>query len=91
MKLYTGGDCGGLCDEARNLLTARKVKFQEVEVSESAPETFEELAKVAGNVNVPVLTVGERVQRGFDAAVYNGLLDGAGFPRAAAATGAAKR
>ena len=91
VKLYTSADCGGLCDEARNVLTARSVKFQEVEVSASSPETIEELAKVAGNANVPVLIIGQRVQRGFDAAVYHGLLDGAGFPRAAPATGAPKR
>ncbi len=91
VKLYTSADCGGLCDEARNVLTARSVKFQEVEVSVSAPETFEELAKVSGNTNVPVLIIGQRVQRGFDAALYHGILDGAGFPRAAPATGAAKR
>jgi len=91
VKLYTSADCGELCDGARNLLTARSVKFQEVVVAVSAPETFEELVKVAGNANVPVLIIGQRVQRGFDPAVYHGLLDGAGFPRAAPATGAAKK
>ncbi len=82
VKLYTSADCGGLCDEARNVLTARSVKFQEVEVSVSAPESIEELAKVSGNTNVPVLIIGQRVQRGFDAGLYHGLLDAAGFPRA---------
>jgi len=91
VKLYTSADCGGLCDEARSVLAARGVKFQEVEVSESAPETIEELVKVAGNASVPALVIGQRVQRGFDAALYHGLLDGAGFPRAAAAPGAARR
>lgn len=91
VKLYTSADCGGLCDVARGVLTARSVKFQEVEVSVSAPETIEELAKVSGNTNVPVLIVGQRVQRGFDAGLYHALLDGAGFPLAAAASGAAKR
>ena len=82
VKFYSSADCGGLCDEARNVLAARGVKFQEVEVSVSAPETFEELAKVSGNTNVPVLVVGQRVQRGFDAGLYHGILDGSGFPRA---------
>jgi len=49
VKFYSSADCGGLCDEARNVLAARGVKFQEVEVSVSAPETFEELAKVSGS------------------------------------------
>jgi len=91
VKLYTSADCGGLCDEARRVLAARGVKFEEVEVSPSTPETLEELFKVAGNANVPVLVIGQRVQRGFDADLYHGLLDGAGFPAAAPATGAAKQ
>jgi glutaredoxin len=89
VKLYIRADCGNLCEDARNLLSARKVTFQEVDLS--TPETVEELTKLAGAAVVPVLIVGERVQRGFDAGLYNSLLDGAGFPRAAAATGAAKQ
>jgi len=89
VKLYIRADCGNLCEDARNLLLARKVTFQEVDLS--TPETVEELTKLAGAAVVPVLIIGERVQRGFDAGFYNSLLDGAGFPRAAAATGAAKQ
>jgi len=89
LKLYVRADCGNLCDEARNLLAARKLTFQEVDVA--APETVEELTKVAGSAVVPVLVIGQRVQRGFDAALYNSLLDGAGFPRPGATTGAAKQ
>ena len=89
VKLYTSADCDGLCDDARGLLTARGVKFQEVAVSVSAPETIEELAKVSGNTTVPVLIVGQRVQRGFEASLYHGILDTAGFPRARPAPGAA--
>jgi len=82
MKLYTSADCGGLCDEARDVLTARSIKFEEVEVSVSTPELLEELAKLTGNTSVPVLIIGQRVQRGFEAGLYHGLLDGAGFTRA---------
>ena len=82
VKLYVRADCGKFCDDARDLLAARKVTFQEVDVS--TPETIEELTKLAGVVVVPVLVVGERLQRGFDAGFYHGLLDGAGFPRDAA-------
>ena len=58
-------------------------------MSVSAPETMEELQKVSGNANVPVLLVGQRMQRGFDTVIYQELLDAAGFPRtpSAAATG----
>lgn len=89
VKFYTSADCGDLCDEARSVLAARGVKFQEVAVSVSAPETIEELAKVSGNTTVPVLLVGQRVQRGFEANLYQGILDAAGFPPAKPAPGAA--
>ena len=89
LKLYVRADCGNLCDEARNLLAARKLTFQEVDVA--APETVNELTKLAGSAVVPVLVIGARVQRGFDATLYNSLLDGAGFPRPQAASGAAKQ
>src|SRR3990172_1014756 len=87
VKLYIRADCGNLCEDARKLLAARKVSFQEVDVS--APETVADLTKLAGAAVVPVLVVGERVQRGFDAGFYHGLLDGAGFPRATPAAGGA--
>jgi len=80
VKLYVRADCGNLCEDARNLLAARKVPFQEVDVS--TPEAVDELTKLAGAAVVPVLVIGERVQRGFDAGFYQSILDGAGFPRA---------
>lgn len=85
VKLYVRADCGNLCDEARNLLAARKVTFQEVDAS--TPEAIEELTKLAGAAVVPVVVVGARIQRGFDASFYHSILDGAGFPPAAPAPG----
>lgn len=81
VKLYTSPECGELCDGARGVLAARGVKFQEVAVTEAAPETVEELVKVSGNTNVPVLLVGKRVQRGFEVGLYQTILDTAGYPR----------
>ena len=87
VKLYIRADCGNLCEDARNLLAARKVTFQEIDVS--TPEAVDELMKLAGAAVVPVLAVGERVQRSFDAGFYHSLLDGAGFLRATPAPGGA--
>lgn len=84
VKLYTSAQCGGLCDEARNVLASRRVSFQEVEVSFDAPETLEELKRVSGGETVPVLVVGGRLQRGFDSATYHNLLEASGFRRAGA-------
>ena len=94
VKLYTAAECGGLCGEARNTLAARRVKFQEIMVRYDSPETVDELKRVAGGSEaVPVLVVGQRVQRGFDSGTYHAVLDAAGFPRAepTAGTPAAKR
>jgi len=88
VKLYTSEQCGGLCDEARKVLAARRVPYQEVEVSFNAPETLEELKRVSGGETVPVLVVGERLQRGFDSATYHNLLEASGFHRAGEPEGA---
>jgi glutaredoxin len=93
VKLYTAAECGGLCEEARNTLAARRIKFQEITVTYDNPETVDELKRVAGGSEaVPVLVVGQRVQRGFDSGTYQSVLDAAGFPNAepTAGTPAAK-
>lgn len=81
VKLYTNAQCTQLCSSARNLLNARKVRFEEVAVEDD--ETFEELQKVSGGRSVPVLLVGNTVQNGYAANIYERLLDAAGFPQAA--------
>ena len=80
VKLYTRADCGNLCEDARKLLAARKIGFEEVDVK--TKEAADELTKLAGAPIVPVLVVGDRVQRGFDANFYKSFLDGIGFPPA---------
>ena len=81
VKLYTNSGCGPLCDEARAYLQSRAVQFTEVEVED--PAVVEELRKLTGQQNVPVLAVGSFVQRGYDAGLYARALDSAGFPKAA--------
>jgi arsenate reductase-like glutaredoxin family protein len=81
VKLYTNSRCGPLCDEARAYLQSRAVQFTEVQVED--PVAVEELRKLTGQQNVPVLAVGSLVQRGYDAGLYARALDSAGFPEAA--------
>lgn len=81
VKLYTNSECKELCAEARNLLAQRNVRFEEVEVETEA--TFEELQKVSGGMSVPVLVIGKVVQKGYEPATYQRLLDAAGFPKVA--------
>jgi len=79
VKLYTNSECTELCAAARSLLAERKVPFKEVEVETA--ESFDELQKVSGGMSVPVLLVGRTVQKGYEPATYQRLLDAAGFPK----------
>jgi len=79
VKLYTHPECGAPCNEARSLLAARGVKFEDITAQEQAE--IDELQKVSGDTKVPVLLVGQVVTRGFSAPDYNVVLDAAGFPR----------
>jgi glutaredoxin len=80
VKLYTHPTCGAPCDEAKTLLAARKVGFEEI-VAERQ-EIIDELQKVSGATRVPVLLVGSVVTRGFSSPDFHMVLDAAGFPRA---------
>jgi glutaredoxin len=82
VKLYTTPDCGSNCASARQLLGARGVTFQEVEVV--SPAQVEELKGMTGNVVVPVLHLGQFWLQGYSPADYESALDKAGFNRPAA-------
>jgi len=79
VTLYTGADCGP-CGDARALLNARGVPFREVLVVDE--KQSEELKKAVGSLSVPSLRVGSSVQKGFEAGLYQSMLDKAGYPRA---------
>lgn len=78
--LYTADQCGAPCTDAMALLEKRGIPFRQVVVG--TEETRAALTKVAGAVEVPTLTVGREVQRGYEASLYHGLLDTAGYPKA---------
>lgn len=84
ITFYTNSGCGQLCADALAHLRARAARFRLVEVE--TEEALAELRKVSGAMNVPVLVVGTAIQRGYDAAQYDRLLDAAGLPKAAART-----
>lgn len=77
VRLYTNSECGAQCAEARQLLSGRGVRFQEI-VVETLP-AIEDLKKLSGDTFVPTLAAGRFVVRGFDPADYNRILDQAGF------------
>jgi glutaredoxin len=69
-----------LCSDGRALLSSRGIPFTERN-AEANPEDAEKLKELAGALQVPFLTVGERRVKGFDAGNWNSALDGAGYPR----------
>ena len=80
VTLYTAPSCKEPCALARNALNARAVPFKEVQVYDD--KTNEELKKISGSNEVPVMTVGSTVQKGFEQGAYTALLDSARYPKA---------
>jgi glutaredoxin len=82
VTIYTAENCMEACKEARALLSQRGVPFREVAVSDESSRA--ELKKVSGGDEIPVLTVGKQVTKGYSADMWHTALDSAGYPRTAA-------
>jgi glutaredoxin len=80
VTLYTAPSCKEPCAQARAALNKRGVPFKEVQVWNE--ETNAQLKEVSQSNEVPVLSVGRSVQKGFEQGAYDSLLDSAGYPRA---------
>ncbi len=82
VTLYTSPSCKDPCSKARAALNRRGVPFKEIVVW--SPETNAELKRVAGAAEVPTLTVGSMVQKGFQQSAFDSALDIGGYPKAGA-------
>ena len=82
VSLYTSPVCKEACQKARDHLNRRGIPFKEVQVWNV--ETAEELKRVSGGDQVPVMLVGNSVQKGFESIAYDELLDSARYPKAGA-------
>ncbi len=82
VTIYTAENCTDMCKDARALLSKRGVPFREVAVSDEKSRA--ELKKVSGSDEIPVLTVGKQVTKGYSTDVWHTALDSAGYPRNAA-------
>ena len=71
-KLYTSPNCQEPCAAARAALNKRAVPFKEMQVWEE--KSTEELKRVSGGNDVPMLVAGRSVQRGFEQEAYDTLL-----------------
>lgn len=79
VKLFTNSQCGAQCAEAKELLSNRGIKFEEIAVE--TPAAAAELKKLSGNTVLPALVVGRFSVPGFDPASYQRALDESGFKR----------
>jgi len=81
VTIYTAENCKEACSDARSLLSQRGVPFREVAITDE--KTRAELKKVSGSDEVPVITVGKQVTKGFATETWHTALDSAGYPRSA--------
>ncbi|MGH8736152.1 MAG: DUF4124 domain-containing protein [Burkholderiales bacterium] len=78
VTLYTSPSCKDPCSQARAALNRRGVPFKEVVVWNT--ESNAELERVSGAREVPTLTVGSMVQKGFAQSAFDSALDIGGYP-----------
>jgi glutaredoxin len=80
VTLYTFA-CGELCQNAEALLNRRGVPFASVNVED--PKNAERLKALTGDVQAPVLQVGDKQHvKGFNETRWQAMLDEAGYPKA---------
>lgn len=81
ITLYTSA-CGAPCDQARQLLIQRGVPFSSKDL-QASEEARNEVQKLTGKLNVPVLLVGSEKIEGFESGQWQTALDRAGYPKLA--------
>lgn len=87
VRLFSMPECGPACDDARKLLLQRGVPFNETSITKV--EQMEELKRLTGSSVVPVMLVGSKVEKGYEAEGYHRALDSAGYPKTSALAPAA--
>lgn len=84
VTVHSTPDCADACKQGRDHLAKRGVPFAEKSVA--TPEDIAALRTLLGGEGqllVPVLQVGDKTVRGFRQTDWDGLLDAAGYPKAA--------
>lgn len=82
VTLYVSEECGAPCTDARAHLRKRGVPFTEKNVA--TKEDADALGKLTGGqAGLPSLTAGSKARKGFESGDWDGLLDAAGYPKAA--------
>ena len=81
VTLYTSA-CGAPCDQARQLLNERGVPYSSKDL-QASEDARNEVQKLTGKLNVPILLVGGDKLEGFAAGPWQAALDRAGYPKSA--------
>jgi glutaredoxin len=76
--LYSA-DCGATCDQAADYLRQRNVPFT-LKKADQDKAAAAELKKRTGAMDVPILFVGESMQRGYSPNMWDKMLEVAGYP-----------
>jgi glutaredoxin len=77
--MYTASDCGDGCKQASAYLANRGIPHEELDArDEGAAEKLSALT--GGKLEVPVMTVGSNVVRGYEEGAWARALDAAGYP-----------
>ena len=79
VMLYVVPNCEP-CGKGRELLANRGVPFSERD-AQSNIETQQALKKLTGDLNVPLLVIGDARIKGFEEGSWNAALDNAGYPK----------
>jgi arsenate reductase-like glutaredoxin family protein len=75
--LYNG-NCGATCDQAADFLRQRKIPFT-LKNANNDPKVAQELKTRTGALEIPVLFIGESMQRGYSPSIWDKMLDVAGY------------
>lgn len=77
VTLYSTAKCAP-CDAGRNLLNGRGIPFNERTITSAEDTEF--LQRLAGDNNLPLLTVGGQKIKGYNDSEWGRYLDAAGYP-----------
>ncbi|HTH43774.1 MAG TPA: glutaredoxin family protein [Oxalicibacterium sp.] len=78
VTLYTTAKCAP-CDDARTMLKTRGIPYAEKTVNNS--DEIARLKQLAGDQQLPFLTVGAKKQKGFESNIWDTILSAAGYPQ----------
>ena len=80
VTLFTAPQCGAPCAQGRALLSDRGIPYTERDAQANRADA-EQVKKLIGALQVPVLLVGSDPLKGYDSGSWNSALDTAGYPR----------